>query len=65
MTDNFLTARQVCARFGEISSMTLWRWLHDPKLGFPQPLVINRRRLFRIADIEAFEARAAKAGEAI
>ena len=24
--------------------MTLWRWLRDEDLGFPQPIVINGRR---------------------
>ncbi|MER9411451.1 DNA-binding protein [Mesorhizobium sp. M0589] len=41
----YLTAPQVLARF-QISDMSLWRWLQDEKLGFPRPLVINRRRLF-------------------
>ncbi|MER8516089.1 helix-turn-helix domain-containing protein [Mesorhizobium sp. M1060] len=41
----YMTAPQVLARF-QITDMTLWRWLQDEKLGFPRPLVINRRRLF-------------------
>ena len=32
-----LTARQVCAKLGGISSMTLWRWLGSETLRFPQP----------------------------
>jgi predicted DNA-binding transcriptional regulator AlpA len=50
-----LTGPQVRARFGNISDMTLWRWLQDPELGFPEPLIIQRRRYWRLADIEAWE----------
>lgn len=61
----FLTAPQVRQRFGGISDMTLWRWMHDDRVGFPEPVVINRRRFFRLNEIEAFEGRhAAKAGGA-
>ncbi len=57
----YLTARQVRERFGNVSDMSLWRWLHDPKLGFPQPIRIQRRRLFNEEEIAAFEARLAAA----
>lgn len=53
----YLTASQVRARFGNISDMTLWRWLQDEALGFPKPMVINRRRLFREDQIVDWEAR--------
>lgn len=53
--DTRLTAAHVCTRFGGISDMTLWRWLKDEQLSFPRPLVINRRRYWRLADIEAWE----------
>jgi hypothetical protein len=36
---------QVRARYGGVSDMTLWRWLHDEQLGFPQPIRINGRAL--------------------
>ena len=42
------TVRDIC---GGISDMSLWRWLNDPKLGFPKPIVIQRRRYWREADI--------------
>jgi hypothetical protein len=57
----YLTANAVRQRFGGISDMTLWRWLHDEKIAFPQPKVINRRRYFRVEDVEAFENRDAGA----
>lgn len=50
----YLTAPQVMQRFG-ISEMTLWRWSHDEKLGFPQPMRIRNRKFFPISDIEAWE----------
>jgi len=36
----WLNAAQVRSRYGNISDMTLWRWIHDEKfkhLGFPRP----------------------------
>lgn len=40
--------RELC---GDVSDMTLWRWLNDPKLGFPRPTYIGRRRYWREADV--------------
>lgn len=48
-------ARIVRAELGDISNMTLWRWLHRPDLNFPQPVLIARRRYWRQADIEAWK----------
>ena len=56
----YLTATQTRARYGGISDMTLWRWLSDPGLAFPQPLVINRRRLFKLTELEDFDRRQAR-----
>lgn len=36
---------------GGISSMSLWRWLHDDALNFPRPIYISRRRYWREAEI--------------
>jgi predicted DNA-binding transcriptional regulator AlpA len=41
-------------RYG-ISDMTIWRWLNNPVLNFPKPLIVNRRRYWRHAEIEAWE----------
>jgi predicted DNA-binding transcriptional regulator AlpA len=51
---SFLPAADVCARYG-VSDMSLWRWLRDEALDFPQPLRIHRRRLWKLADLEAWE----------
>lgn len=53
----YLTAKEVRQYFGGISDMTIFRWLKDDKLGFPQPIVINRRRLFDEGEIKAFASR--------
>jgi len=57
MTDNagnLLPARQVMDRF-HIVSRTLDRWLNDPKLNFPKPLVVNHRRYFYQDQIATWE----------
>ena len=41
----FLTTRLLCARYN-ISDKTVDRWLENPALGFPKPMVINGRRLW-------------------
>jgi predicted DNA-binding transcriptional regulator AlpA len=56
----FATGSQIRIRYG-ISDMTLWRWAHDPALGFPRPVYINRRRYWRLAEVEAWERSRARA----
>lgn len=52
----------VCELCGGISTMSLWRWLRDPELAFPQPIYVCRRRYWVEADVIAWlEAQAAKA----
>jgi predicted DNA-binding transcriptional regulator AlpA len=51
----YLNASQVRRRYGGMSDMALWRWLHDEKLGFPQPLRINRRRFWKERDLIEWE----------
>jgi hypothetical protein len=51
----FLSAASVRHRYDAISDMTLWRWLQDPKSGFPKPLYIGRFRYWRLAELQAFE----------
>jgi predicted DNA-binding transcriptional regulator AlpA len=50
----YLTGPQVDHRYG-VSSMTRWRWLNDPELGFPQPLRIRGRLFFSLTEIEDWE----------
>jgi len=51
----FLTGPQVQARYNR-SHVTIWRWVRDPALGFPQPIQINRLNYWRLVDLEAWEA---------
>ena len=59
MSERLLTAKAVMARFGGITTMTLWRWLKDENLTFPRPIYIGRRRYFQEADVEGFMKRMA------
>ena len=61
--EDLLPAAQVRARY-RVSDMTIFRWLADPKLKFPQPIRINARRYWRLADLQAFEVRQASKKEA-
>jgi predicted DNA-binding transcriptional regulator AlpA len=55
--DVLLTAQQVCARLGGISSMTLWRWLGSDTVQFPQPtLRVNKRRFWSAGTIRRWLA---------
>jgi len=60
-TTSFLTARDICQRYGGISDRTLLRWLTDARMAFPPPSAkIGHRRLWRIDVVVAWErARAA------
>jgi Helix-turn-helix domain len=49
-----LPTRQVCARY-RVNIRTVERWLENDKLGFPQPIYINKRRYFHLNELEAFE----------
>ncbi len=42
------TVRDLC---GGVSDMTLWRWLGNPAMNFPQPIYIARRRYWKEADV--------------
>lgn len=56
-----LPARRVLDRYG-ICARTLGRWVKDESVGFPKPIVVHRRRYWRVSELAAFERRrAAKA----
>jgi hypothetical protein len=58
--DVFRTSAEVRRRYG-VSDMWVHRRLTDGS-GFPQPLVINRRRFWKLSDLLAWE-RAQAAGK--
>lgn len=49
-----ITAAAVRRLCGNISDMSLWRWLDNPAMGFPKPFYIQKRRYWREADIQAW-----------
>jgi predicted DNA-binding transcriptional regulator AlpA len=56
--DRFLTGPEVDRRYSR-SAMTRWRWSKDATLGFPVPMKINGRLLYRLSELEAWERRMA------
>lgn len=52
----YLPASQVLNRY-DICEMTLWRWQRDTSLGFPIPLIIRRRRMWDVAELDEFDRR--------
>ena len=58
-SEDLLPTNVVRSRYG-VSDMTISRWLAHSNLGFPQPTRINGRRYWRLADLQAFEARQAE-----
>jgi predicted DNA-binding transcriptional regulator AlpA len=59
--DALLPTRAILERYG-IVERTLIRWLaRTDDFDFPRPLKINRRRYFRLSEIEAWERARARA----
>jgi hypothetical protein len=54
--DTLVPDPQVWREFG-VTSMTLFRWTHNAKLGFPPPIKINNRNFRSRRQIEAFKDR--------
>jgi predicted DNA-binding transcriptional regulator AlpA len=52
----FIPGPKLRAKLG-ISAVTLWRWRHDKKCGFPAPTVINGRLYFAVAAVSAWIAK--------
>jgi predicted DNA-binding transcriptional regulator AlpA len=49
-----LPTRALCARY-QVTDRTTDRWLQDKALGFPQPIMINRRRYYRERELREWE----------
>jgi predicted DNA-binding transcriptional regulator AlpA len=52
--DRLLPAAQVQKRYS-VTAMSIWRWLKNPTLAFPPPVVINTRRDWRLSDLVEWE----------
>lgn len=69
LADRLVPDPQVAREF-DISLMTLWRWTHDAKLGFPPPTKIRGRNFRSRKQLEQFKQRvmresiASRGGEA-
>ena len=46
----WIAAPNLCKRLG-IHPMSLWRWLRDPRLNFPQPIMVRKRRYFKMREV--------------
>lgn len=57
--DVYLSSKQVSERYGNTTSMSLWRWLNDADMRFPKPLVIRRRRFWKLSELVAWEKKRA------
>lgn len=57
--DNLIPDPAVARRFG-VTLMTLWRWDHDPELGFPKRIKIRTRNYRRESELDAWEVRMAR-----
>lgn len=51
----YITAGNLCARYDNISEMTLWRWQRNPAFGFPRPFAIGQRKYWKLAEILEWE----------
>jgi predicted DNA-binding transcriptional regulator AlpA len=60
---HYLGGRAVRDRYG-VSKMTVWRWLRDADLRFPQPTTIKRRHYWSLPDLEQWERTRAARGSA-
>ena len=56
-----LPARKVQLRY-DIADRTLDRWLSVAGLNFPRPVVINRRRYFKVDELRTWERQRAAGG---
>ncbi len=58
--DKFISARAVLGQFEPPPSVrTIDRWIDDPRMNFPKPIYIGKRRFFLASEIAAFKARKA------
>jgi predicted DNA-binding transcriptional regulator AlpA len=55
VTKRYLRAGAVRARYGDISDMTLWRWLNASQSEFPKPRYFGRHRFWDEADLDAYD----------
>lgn len=52
--NKLISANAVRILLGDVSDMTVWRWLQDPELAFPRPIYIGTRRYWKEAELAAW-----------
>jgi hypothetical protein len=57
----YLTEKQVKARYGNVTAMTIWRWERNEELGFPKAIYIQGRKYRSLEQLEAWERNRASA----
>jgi hypothetical protein len=57
----WISAPSIAERF-DVSDKTIARWERNPELGFPRATLINKRRFFRLDEVEAWERSQASRG---
>ena len=56
-----LNSKQVRRLCGNVTDMTLFRWINDETLNFPKPRYVRGRRYWRAEDVYAWIEREAVA----
>lgn len=55
--NRLVSAADLRVMFGDVSDMTIWRWLKEEDLKFPKPIYVQRRRFWREAELLEWIAR--------
>lgn len=63
MSRRLMNSTRLRARLGDVSPMTVWRYLQDKTLAFPRPITIRKRNFWDENEIEEFIARRAAAND--
>jgi predicted DNA-binding transcriptional regulator AlpA len=58
--ERYLPGPKVAARY-DVSDMTLYRWLRDERMQFPQPHYFGRLRFWKLSALTAWERERASA----
>jgi predicted DNA-binding transcriptional regulator AlpA len=48
-------SKKLSARYGNKCTLTLYRWMRDPKLNFPKPVKINNRYFWTLGQLRRWE----------
>jgi predicted DNA-binding transcriptional regulator AlpA len=55
LTKRYIPGPKVAARY-DVTDMSIWRWERDPRLNFPKPIRIGRRKFWDEAELIAWES---------